>query len=232
MSAIKRRLRSAVKDGCGRQLGSSKMQEISALKHLCGILWIATYLLAIRRGYLDRSYGIPAIAIIMNIAWEIYDGFFTDRSIMRGYGIAWLVLDLFVLYQMIAFHSRLRQTAMLKYSAMSILGIVAYFMVLIYDSRYQIRFFITAFFQNAVMSLLFIHMILSRKDLRGQSFYIALFKLAATGTVILGILIHDGMTVKPIYYPIFLTILGADIIYAILCLSYAKKSSVTVWTRI
>jgi len=53
----------------------------SALNHLCGVFWMLTYVLAIFRGMRDRSYGVPAIAVTMNVAWELYDSMYALQSI-------------------------------------------------------------------------------------------------------------------------------------------------------
>jgi hypothetical protein len=202
------------------------IQPLNMLKHICGILWIATYLLVLRRGYLDNSYGIPAVAILMNIAWEIYDPFFANHSIMKGYGIVWLILDIFILRQMIAFHNKKRPRESFKLPTVYVLWIMTYFILLFIDAHYQIRLLTDAFFQNAIMSLLFIQMIISRKDISGQSLYIAVGKMMATGIVIVMIMIHEEMK------PLHLIILVADIAYIILYIHYARMRSVNILTRI
>ncbi|MCT6815694.1 MAG: hypothetical protein M3043_04720, partial [Lysinibacillus fusiformis] len=35
-----------------------------------GLFWIITYLLVIYKGWKDKKYGMPMVAICANIAWE------------------------------------------------------------------------------------------------------------------------------------------------------------------
>jgi hypothetical protein len=40
-----------------------------------GVLWTITYLLIIRRGVLDRTYGMPLVALCANLSWEFIFSF-------------------------------------------------------------------------------------------------------------------------------------------------------------
>ncbi len=35
-----------------------------------GLFWTVTYLLIIRRGFRDQTYGMPLVALCANLAWE------------------------------------------------------------------------------------------------------------------------------------------------------------------
>jgi len=47
-----------------------------------GVLWTVTYLLIIRRGFLDHTYGMPLVALCANLSWEFIFSFVfpTDPS--------------------------------------------------------------------------------------------------------------------------------------------------------
>jgi hypothetical protein len=40
-----------------------------------GLLWTVTYLLIIRRGFLDHTYGMPLAALCANLSWEFVFSF-------------------------------------------------------------------------------------------------------------------------------------------------------------
>jgi len=40
------------------------------LKLGSGLFWTLTYLIIIRRGFIDKSYGMPLAALSANISWE------------------------------------------------------------------------------------------------------------------------------------------------------------------
>jgi hypothetical protein len=45
-----------------------------ALTLLSGVAWTVVYVVAIRIGFQQRTYAIPAVALALNIAWEsIYE---------------------------------------------------------------------------------------------------------------------------------------------------------------
>lgn len=43
---------------------------VTTLTLISGISWTIVYIELIRRGFLDRTYGMPLFALAFNIAWE------------------------------------------------------------------------------------------------------------------------------------------------------------------
>ena len=61
-----------------------------------GIFWLIAYVLMIRKGFQDSTYGIPLLAIMLNFTWEIIYATIHAPSApgderMR---LAWLALDI------------------------------------------------------------------------------------------------------------------------------------------
>nr|WP_222707310.1 hypothetical protein [Pontibacter qinzhouensis] len=50
------------------------------LKISSGVFWTLAYLLLLRRGYIDKSYGMPMVALCANISWEFIFGLFTHTA--------------------------------------------------------------------------------------------------------------------------------------------------------
>ncbi|MCP3940709.1 MAG: hypothetical protein GY710_04410 [Desulfobacteraceae bacterium] len=49
------------------------------------IFWILTYLMIIKRGFQDKSFGIPLWALSMNISWEFIYSFVVPSPMPQRY---------------------------------------------------------------------------------------------------------------------------------------------------
>ena len=71
-----------------------------------GLAWSLVYIEAIRIGFRDRSYAIPAAALALNFAWEVI---YASRSAVTGlsaqgvFNIVWALADVLVLYTFFRF---------------------------------------------------------------------------------------------------------------------------------
>ena len=147
-----------------------------------GVLWTLTYLLIIRQGFLDRTYGIPLVALCANLSWEFIFSFVYPHDLpQRAVNVVWLSFDLLILLQLLG--QGPREFAALPrrlFYAMFALALATSFCAVLavtlefddFDGVYS------AFGQNLMMSILFIAMLYSRRSLRGQSVWIALSKMA------------------------------------------------------
>lgn len=149
-----------------------------------GILWTAVYILVIRQGFRDRTFGIPFVALCANIAWEFTFAFvFPHRMPQLAINYAWFGLDVVILIQLIRAWRREFATwtapqfwsTLLLSLAAALAAIVA--ITLEFD---DFNGMYAAFGQNWLMSILFITMLHHRGDRRGQSVAIALCKMGGT----------------------------------------------------
>jgi hypothetical protein len=150
-----------------------------------GVFWLITYLLLIKRGYQDKACGMPMAALALNISWEFIFSFVHPYSgIQLIINIAWFILDSIIVVQYLRYESARRPagySAAFFYGAFLTILAVSFLTVLLvtrefdnYGGHY------TAFGQNLLMSILFIRLLLDRKDLAGQSLYIGLAKMLGT----------------------------------------------------
>src|SRR5918998_1862666 len=149
-----------------------------------GVLWTLTYLLIIRQGFLDRTYGIPAAALCANLSWEFLFSFVYPHDLpQRAVNVVWFSFDLVILSQLLLYGSR--EFAGLPkrwfYSGLALALATAFCTILAvtlefedFDGAYS------AFGQNLMMSILFITMLYARGSLRGQSVSIAALKMGGT----------------------------------------------------
>lgn len=155
---------------------------------LSGVAWTVVYVDAIRVGFRDRSYAIPAAALGLNFAWEAV---YAARSVATGisiqgvFNIVWGLADVVVVYTFLRFgRSELPAwvTRRLFIGWAALLGITSFAVQLLFvaefgweeASRYA------AFLQNLLMSGLFIAMFAARGGMRGQSLLIGVAKWIGT----------------------------------------------------
>src|SRR4029450_7472150 len=82
---------------------------VLALTLLSGAAWTVVYVVAIRIGFQQKTYAIPAAALALNIAWEsIYatHGLVADLSVQTFVNVAWAVADLLIIYTFLRFGRR------------------------------------------------------------------------------------------------------------------------------
>jgi hypothetical protein len=149
-----------------------------------GVLWTLAYLLIIRQGFVDRTYGMPLAALCANISWEFIFAFVFPHDLpQRAVNVVWFSFDLVILAQLLLYGPRefAALPRRLFYAAFGLALATAFGAVLTvtlqfddFDGAYS------AFGQNLMMSILFVAMLYSRGSLRGQSVPIAALKMGGT----------------------------------------------------
>lgn len=186
-----------------------------------GVCWTLTYLLIIRRGILDMSYGMPAAALFANLAWEtIYSFVLPHTEPQLIVDRIWFAFDIIILLQYLRFGPVLKRiqkrwTFYLEF----ILGFALACLLIVFLSealkdKYGAY---AAFGQNLMMSVMFIVMLRERKSVDGQSMYIAVFK--CLGTVLASAAFYTQTKTysqSPLMQLLFVAILVYDVLYMIL----------------
>jgi hypothetical protein len=150
----------------------------------CGVLWTLAYLLIIRQGFLDRTYGMPLAALCANLSWEFIFAFVYPHDLpQRIVNVVWFSFDLVILVQLLLYGPRefSDMPRRLFYAACALALVTALGAVLTitlqfddFDGAYS------AFGQNLMMSVLFVTMLYTRRSMRGQSVSIAALKMGGT----------------------------------------------------
>ena len=226
----------------------------------CVYTWMVTYSAIIWRGIADRSYGMPIVALALNLTWE-----FTFFAVLTPYGSLdsnlvpngaekaqlvfgiCLLLDIGILYTYFRYGFRhfegkyeltkelwvFYSVGLLLFSFLIIHSAALFFMQFdVYFHRDQIEAAkLIAFIQNAVMSICFIAMFHMRNSIEGQSFTIAWTKF-----------LGSSLTVGPIYlmqhpdnyfaWVVIGTMFLADFWYMILIWRALRKAGINPLTRI
>jgi hypothetical protein len=203
----------------------------------CGICWTITYLLIIKRGFQDQTYGMPIAALGANISWEfifsfVYPQPIHPRLIPQIYiTITWFLLDVIILYQVFRFGKKYFSDSypeVLFYPAIFLAILVGFVLVLAISTEFNDwngRY--AAFGQNLMMSILFVMMFFKRKDLSGQSVYIALFKMM--GTILASILIFSIKPDSVLLNTLYIGILFFDVLYLILLHKKSIEIGINPW---
>jgi hypothetical protein len=159
---------------------------ITILTLISGISWSIVYIDLIRRGFKDRTYGMPLFVLALNIAWEFVFAFVTGFriSVQKIVNVVWFVLDAVIVYTYFKFGRKDFPKEYQKYFipwsvAAFVLGFaVIYAMAIELGEDWAARY--SAFAQNLLMSVLFILMLVRRNNVDGQSMTIAIFKWIGT----------------------------------------------------
>lgn len=211
------------------------MATTTALAILSGIFWTIAYLLIIRRSTQEQTVGMPLVALCMNISWEfIFSFIFPSDKPQLYINYAWFFLDLVIVMQYLKFgkfeFSKHFSESFVYAAFFSILAVSFLNMLFItYDFGVEKGAIYTAFQINLIMSMLFIFMLLSRGDIKGQSIYIAIAKMI--GTVCASISIYLSVRSSMLLIFLYLSIFLFDLVYSVLLHIKIKEQGINPWKR-
>jgi len=117
-----------------------------------GLFWLIAYLLIIKRGFNDRTYGMPIVAFVGNIAWEIIYGLRLEPVcpltwascpdlVIQGRNFVWLIFDLLILYTILKFGRQYFSGTLRRFFPIIVLGgiVVAGLTIYFFVNEYYIR---------------------------------------------------------------------------------------------
>lgn len=166
---------------------------------LSGICWCIVYEECIRLALKDKTYAMPFWALALNITWE---GIYTYHDLQAGadvqgiVNVLWFCLDVVILALYFKYGRKHHEAGShVSFYLWSILGIAAMFFVqLAYVKEFGLEGHLSAqysaFAQNLIMSIAFIHMFVKRGNTKGQSMLLAIAKWIGTlaPTITMGIM--------------------------------------------
>ena len=194
------------------------MTVSTALALGSGLFWTATYLLIIRQGFADRTYGMPLVALAANLSWEFHFAFiYPHQPVQRTIDIVWLLFDLVIAYTVIRYGPREFPglPRALFYAMAGGTLVLAYLGVWLFSRQYDHSGAMAAFAQNLMMSALFLAMLIQRRSLRGQSAWIAAAKLIGTALVSVSLWFYSDQWGSAFMAYLYLSILVLDVAYLV-----------------
>jgi hypothetical protein len=198
---------------------------VGVVNVLGDVLWLVAYILIIRQGFKDRTYGVPMLCVALNFTWEfIYAVQFPfPITIIEALRWAWLLTDAVIVYQLFRY-GRDSQTVPLIKQYFFPIAIAMFASTYIAQLTFHYSYSLIdnwggldAYMINLVMSILFVFLYFSRPGLQGISLGAAWAKMLGTGVLSLGscFLITDWVKSGFMVY-LFLTIFVIDVTYIVL----------------
>jgi hypothetical protein len=199
-----------------------------------GLFWSITYILIIRRGFKDKTYGMPLAALCANISWEGIFSFIYPHSPPQLYiNYIWFLIDVVIVMQFVKYgRSEFPSLSKKKFIAMFLFALLTFFGLVFSITREfnDLQGAYAAFGQNLMMSVLFIVMLLNRNDLRGQSIFIALFKMLGTAISSIAFYLYQPISQGSFILPfLFISIFIYDLIYVTLMYQKSREQNMPVW---
>lgn len=211
-----------------------------ALASTFNILWLTLYALVIRRGFMEKTFGIPIVALMFNLSWDITAAFiYPNPSPQNYFDAVFVVIDLIILYQVVRFWRTelpmfLTQPGVF-YAWLAVIfalsmGLTQTFIVEFNDIP-TVR---SAFIDTLICSALFVGMYYGRQGLRGQSWAIAMCKVIGTGSILVLMTIHPwpGTEKSALLPMLYIAIFSLDAIYALLVFQRSRKMGISLLRRL
>jgi hypothetical protein len=206
-----------------------------AFKLGSGLCWTLAYILIIRRGFIDKTYGMPIVALCANISWEcIFSFIHPHETPQLQVNMVWFLFDFFILYQVLLRGDNLfyKQVSRVLFLSVFPVVLVMTFCAVLFISYefndFQGRY--AAFGQNLMMSVLFVTLLVNRESSAGQSFYIALFKMV--GTILPSVLFFLKYPSSWLLNYLYIGIFIFDATYAVLIYRRLTIEGVNPWKRL
>lgn len=202
------------------------------------ILWTALYIMVIRRGFLDKTFGIPVAALMLNSSWDFINFAIDPMPVPQNLIVLfYFSLQLVIYYQVLRYWRReFPNVSAWQFYSLFVIGLI--FSVLLLRTASldfgETPTWRSGFADTFINSALFIAMFYHRSDLRGQSLYIGLAKLLGSGPFGLGLFLHpwpgfEGSALLPLLY---LGIFILDLYYVILVYLRSRQLGINPWRRI
>lgn len=206
-----------------------------------GICWTLTYLLIIKRGFQDKTYGMPLWALAANISWEfIFSVILTTHgTVQHVIDIVWCLFDVVIVIQFLWYgRSSFKGTLLERYFFPMFVVVLLVSFGAVYTMTLQLETSIppgridgryAAFSQNLVMSILFVAMLINRNSLSGQSIYIGLLKMI--GTVLPSILFYLTVPSDVFLNFLYVAIFVFDLLYVVLLYAKHRELQLNPWRK-
>jgi len=204
------------------------------------LFWTIAYILIIWRCFRDRSFGVPVVILCCNVPWEAIIAF-SHRvpTPLHEAALAWLVLDLIMLYQCFRYGPDDFAHPVVKrwFRPLVVAGLaMGFFVEWTFINGYQDYYGrASGTINDLILAAQFPALLLRRQSVRGQSFYIML-------AILLGNVFGYAMTLLPFAPPpemphsfihaTFLTMIVLHVFYLALYWQQARREGIHPLTRI
>ena len=174
---------------------------------------------------------MPLLALCANISWEFIFSFLLPHSPPQLYiNYLWFALDVVIVFQFFKYHknefhtiSSLTLCIFFAISVATAFSIILSGGILLGD----VDGVYAAFGQNLLMSVLFVAMFFKRGNtLRGQSIFIAIFKMLGTGLTSIHFYLFEPVSQSSFVLPfLYVSIFLFDLFYTVLIVKQYRKDN-------
>jgi hypothetical protein len=75
-----------------------------ALDVIFFVCWVAVFVMIIRRGFIDRTFGVPFVAIFVNLAWDLECAFIFKLPVPQVYTeVLFAIFDVIIMAQLFSY---------------------------------------------------------------------------------------------------------------------------------
>ena len=153
------------------------------------ILWLYTYVLAMRYGFRYQSYAIPWLAVCLNFGWELLASFVWNMefTIWHVGCLLWMLFDTVIVYQVLRFGAAQQPVPEIRahFQALVVvvflLGVAGQYTFTAW-SRDTLGI-VDSFIINLIMSVSFILQYFERRQSDDLTYSISWYKMLGTGLV-------------------------------------------------
>lgn len=198
------------------------------------ILWVVCYALIIRRGFKDRTYGMPLAPLCVNMSYEFVFGILhPDDPPMNYANIAWILVDLVIVYQYLRFAPKEFPAQLPRqwFYPASVLALITAFAGVL-SITYEFQDWhgnYTGWGDQLLISIIFSCLLLRRQSVRGQSLYIVLSRMLGSIVLIPGQYILTPHSIFLAY--VYVAFVVFDCLYIMLYLRQCRLENINPWTR-
>jgi hypothetical protein len=208
----------------------------STVDLIAGVLWSLAYVLIIKRGFQDKACGMPVLALCSNFGWELLALTLRRRPELMSAAYMWVPPDAIIFAQCLMYgRDEVSAPVLKKYFRPIVLATLAYGFALTFLFEVRLddeRRYYSAYLGNLAMSALFVAMLLRRASSRGQSMYIATFKLLGTAIVTVECLRRHRDPAPGLMMLLGAGILALDVSYAGMLYGRLRAEGVSPWSRL
>jgi hypothetical protein len=198
------------------------------------ILWAVCYVLIIRRGFKDRTYGMPLAPLCVNMSYEFIFGILhPDAPPMNYANIVWFLIDLIIVYQYLRFAPKEFPAQLPRqwFYPASVLALITAFAGVL-SITYEFQDWhgnYTGWGDQLLISITFSCLLLRRQSVRGQSLYIVLSRMLGSIVLIPGQYVQTPHSIFLVY--VYVAFVVFDSIYIMLYLRQCRLENINPWTR-
>jgi hypothetical protein len=200
---------------------------------LFAVAWSSVYLMAIRRGFVERWLAIPLVYFSFNIAWEFMFSFiFHVSTLNRVINLIWFCLDLGILVQAMRYGRRDYSEVHQNVYRWSVAGLLVFTFAFMYALPHDLGgdFLYAAILDVCLGNLLFILMLRRRGSTGGQTMYIAAAKFVGdTAAFSLAI---SNYPHRLLFDVLFVASTFFEVLYLVELRQAFRKEGIVAWRKI